>query len=141
MFFLCKVDIGMKSIIYRNTVTNYNISSQDNITINVECIFNQANIVSSSALFLEVLNKDLYKDGHYDLSFGAYSDASFTTEITKTNSVGTGDPIYLRALVKQVPGLDVYPIRCFATPLVSRDGTSQMLINSGYGHSLHVTFP
>ncbi|PIK61582.1 putative complement factor H [Apostichopus japonicus] len=115
-----EVDEQTREIIYKNTVRSASstdpITTQESLNININCVFDQDNIVSSSAVVQNSLTEDLTEDGQYQMVFAAYTDRSYNNEITGDVRVNTNDVIYLRAEVEYVSRIDVFPSRCYATP-------------------------
>lgn len=115
-----QVDEVQGQIVYSNTVrsaaTTDIITTQESLTINVDCAFDQDNIVSSSAVVQGSVSEDLEGNGQFEMVFAAYAESDYSNEITGDDRVNTNDLIYLRAEVIYVRRVDLFPIRCYATP-------------------------
>lgn len=108
-----------EKVIYRNYVTSADdnlVTTEELMTINVECVFDQNHKVSSSAVVQNVLDKELQGTGTYDISFTAYKDADFSQVITDGDRFDTNEYIFLLAEVNHVTRIDLFGTRCYATP-------------------------
>lgn len=124
-----------RKIIYRNELTsvdNEPVTSVEAIHLNIECVFDQDNTISSSAVVQNSLDKDLAETGSYKLSFGIYTDDTFSTEISGSDVIETNDDLVVLAQVVDVANLDVYPVKCYATPDEVPAATTYDLIINGY---------
>ncbi|XP_071845237.1 uncharacterized protein [Apostichopus japonicus] len=114
-----EVDETNEMVIYRNTLKSADngvVTTEDYIEINTECVFDQNNLVSSSAVVQGVISKALASNAQYDISFGAYLLSDFSETVSDGVRVDTNTDIYLLSEVNQVAMVDLFPKRCYATP-------------------------
>ncbi|PIK61584.1 putative sushi, von Willebrand factor type A [Apostichopus japonicus] len=103
------------------------VTTEDYIEINTECVFDQNNLVSSSAVVQGVISKALASNAQYDISFGAYLLSDFSETVSDGVRVDTNTDIFLLSEVNQVAMVDLFPKRCYATPNQNRISTSTMI--------------
>ncbi|PIK61583.1 putative sushi, von Willebrand factor type A [Apostichopus japonicus] len=137
-----EVDNVNRKIIYRNELTSVDngpVTSVEAIHLNIECVFDQENTISSSAVVQNSLDKNLAETGSYKLSFGIYTDDTFSTEISGSDVIETNDDLVVLAQVVDVANLDVYPVKCYATPDEVPAATTYDLIINGCSVSTYAT--
>lgn len=137
-----EVDAASRTVIYRNELTSVQtgvVTTTQGIHLNLKCVFDQDNTVSSSAVVQETLNRDLTEDGQYELSFRIFTDDTFTTEITGMEVTETNTDLVVLAEVIGVEILDVFPIRCYATPEETLEFIFYELIENGCSKSEYAT--
>lgn len=119
VFIFMQVDETNEMVIYRNTLKSADngvVTTEDYIEINTECVFDQNNLVSSSAVIQGVISKALASNAQYDISFGAYLLSDFSETVSDEVRVDTNTDIFLLSEVNQVAMVDLFPKRCYATP-------------------------